>query len=68
MDNPGTQFSIESLYNLTLDELCRSMSEEVMVHVLNVYPPLQVLQVIWKVRNICIFSLEIKSNYNVYFF
>lgn len=58
----NTQVGIESLYNLTLDELCRSMNEEVMVHVLNVYPPLQVLQVIWKVRNIYILLLQIKSN------
>lgn len=57
MSKSGPQSNIESLYNLTLDELCRSMKEEVMLHVLNVYPPLQVLQVIWKVRNILILLL-----------
>lgn len=54
MNYPNPQFVVKSLNNIAFDKLCHSMSEELMIRILNEYPPILVLQVVWKVRHICI--------------
>lgn len=51
--------SIKSLYDFSLKELCRSMNENILEHLLNSYQPSIVLEVIWKVRN----DIELIRNY-----
>lgn len=41
---------IKSLYDFSLKELCRSMNEKILEHLLNSYQPSIVLEVVWKVR------------------
>jgi len=40
----------DSLFNLSLNELCQSMDKETMRKLLDDYPPKIILKVIWKVK------------------
>lgn len=50
---------VQSLYNLTLNKLCCSMDEDILLHVYEWYPAPMILEVIWKVRSI----IKLERNY-----
>lgn len=52
MSNFITHYSCDSLYNITLNTISCSMTEDILEHVLKWYPPSMLLDIIWKVQNI----------------